>query len=104
MEPSKGWLQSLFLGDVGQQLQLHDLQNDVEQIRGDLGKSGWSEGQIRELAERVLDLHLRLGVLVRLLIAKGVIRAEEFAPLIADSRTKPKGDSPEPGAAPNRGG
>ena len=37
--------------------------------------------------------------LVRLLIAKGVIRAEEYAPLIAAARPKPQGDCAEPGAA-----
>jgi hypothetical protein len=93
VESVKGWLQSLFLGDLGQNLQFHDLQTDVAAIRRELDRSAWDERQTRELAERVLELHLRLGMLVRLLIAKGMIGAEEYASLIAASRPEPQGDS-----------
>lgn len=93
MESAKGWLQSLFLGDLGQQLQLHELQDDVATIRRELDRAGWDERQTRELAERVLELHLRLGVLVRLLVVKGIIQAEEYASLIDASRPKPQEES-----------
>ena len=46
---------------------------------------------IRELAEATLELRLRLGSLVRLLIVKGVITAEEYAAQIAESRADPRG-------------
>lgn len=43
---------------------------------------------MKRLAEENLELKLRLGLLVRLLISKGIISAEEFATLIADSRPR----------------
>jgi hypothetical protein len=88
VDPAKGWLQTLFLGDVGQQLQLHELQNDVAAIRRELDRPAWDEIRTREVAERVLELHLRVGVLVKLLIAKGVIQAEEYASIIAATRSR----------------
>jgi hypothetical protein len=39
------------------------------------------------LAEENLELKLRLGLLVRLLIARKVITAEEYASLIAEARS-----------------
>jgi hypothetical protein len=42
--------------------------------------------KVKELAEENLELKLRLGLLVRLLITKGVISAQEFATLIAEAR------------------
>ena len=44
--------------------------------------------KVKELAEENVELKLRLGLLVRLLISKGVISAEEYASLIAGARPR----------------
>jgi hypothetical protein len=42
-----------------------------------------------ESADENMEPKLRLGLLVRLLISNGIISAEEFAGLIAESRPNP---------------
>jgi hypothetical protein len=51
--------------------------------------TNWDVSKIKELAQENMELKLRLGLLVRLLISKGVISAEEYAGLIAQSRPRP---------------
>jgi hypothetical protein len=75
---------SLF--DLLQQADISQLHDEVERLRRQSDGASWDNPQVRELAEENLDLKLRLGLLVRLLIAKGVFRAEEFASLLAEAR------------------
>jgi hypothetical protein len=49
----------------------------------------------------VLQLQLRLGILVRLFIEKGVIAAEEYAWLIAAGQPRQKTGPGSPGALPD---
>ena len=69
------------------------LQKDVNELHAQLDRlqlehdqTHWDLGKVKELAAENVDLKLRLGLLVRLLIAKGVFTAEEYAKLIADAR------------------
>ena len=71
------------------------LQQDVNEVRRHLDRlelehdqAHWDFRKVKELAEENMDLKLRLGLLVRLLIAKGVFTAEEYATLIANARAK----------------
>lgn len=43
---------------------------------------------LKEQAERIVETNQRLALLVRLLIAKGVFSAEEYAGLISNVRTQ----------------
>lgn len=43
---------------------------------------------VREVAEATLELRLRLTALARLLIAKGILTAEEYAAQIAQARAE----------------
>ena len=43
---------------------------------------------LRDLAAENLELKLRLGLLVRLLIGKGLITAQEYAGLFTEAQTK----------------
>jgi hypothetical protein len=52
-------------------------------VRLDHDLAGGEPRDLKNLAEENLELKLRLGLLVRLLITKGVITASEFAALIA---------------------
>jgi hypothetical protein len=44
----------------------------------------------KELAEENRELKLRLAILVRLMIAKGVITAREYASLLTEARPSPR--------------
>jgi hypothetical protein len=71
--------------NVSQDRRISELrtQLDQERARTDLARG---EHTVKDLAVENLELKLRLGLLVRLLIAKGVISAEEYAKLIAETR------------------
>jgi hypothetical protein len=66
---------------------------DIRQLRDDIKRlqekewTAWDPRKFKELAEENLELKLRVGLLVRLLIAKGVFSAEEYANLIAAARS-----------------
>jgi hypothetical protein len=91
-----GWARWLLLGDLGQQLDIDDLQEHVERMRNERDLTNWDIRHIREVADELLEMQLRHGLLVRLLIAKGVISAEEYASLVATARVKSgKAENPE---------
>jgi len=73
-------------------MDLFDLfqERDLREIRERLDRLQ-QEGDprlARELAEATLELRLRLGALVRLLIAKGLITAEEYAAQVTQARAE----------------
>ncbi|MCI0742626.1 MAG: hypothetical protein L0Y72_26635 [Gemmataceae bacterium] len=78
-----------FLWNVSQERQLEDLRVSVdrERLRRDL--AAVDLGNVKQLAEENLELKLRLGLLLRLLISKGVITAQEYAAMIAEARPSP---------------
>lgn len=82
-----GWGRMMLLGNVGQQLDIGDLENAVEQMRGDMaGKEQVDREQGREieaLKQENHELKLYLATLIRLLVAKGVVKQEEVAAIVA---------------------
>jgi hypothetical protein len=83
-----------FLWDVGQERQIKELRGRLDQMRLEQDLASTEHGP-RELAEENLELELklRLGLLVRLLIAKGVITAPEYGALIAEARRAAPGET-----------
>ena len=75
--------------DLLQERDIRELREQFDHLRleRDLDKS--DTRRLMELAEENLEVKLRLAVLVRLLIAKGVITAAEYAELIAQARARP---------------
>ncbi len=65
---------------------IRELRSDLERLRAERDRTVWDVTKVRQLADENLELKLRLGLLVRLLIAKGVISAEEYATLITQAR------------------
>ena len=61
---------------------------DVAQLRAALHETQWDLQKVKELAEENLELKLRLAMLIRLLISKGVISAEEYASTIVARRKR----------------
>ena len=84
-----GWGRFLLLGDLGQQLDINEMQEHVERMRNERDLAKWDLPKIKEVADELLDLELQHSLLVRLLIKKSVITAEEFASSIAAARPKP---------------
>jgi hypothetical protein len=79
-----GWMRYLLLGDVGQQLDIEDMKDRMDRLRSEKSPTDLTQDrQIAALRQEVHDLKLRLGVLIRLLIAKNVLSAEEIASMIA---------------------
>jgi hypothetical protein len=76
-----------FLWNVSQERQLEELRGRLDRVRLEHDLAG-GDRKMKELAEENLELKLRLGLLVRLLIAKGVITAQEYAGLIAETRSR----------------
>jgi hypothetical protein len=66
---------------------INDVHHQVAELRREHDARGW-DGPA--LSAENLELKLRLGLLVRLLIDKGLITAEEYAALIAEAR--PQGE------------
>jgi hypothetical protein len=71
----------MLLGNVGQQLDIQDLENVIGQMRADVAKTQnldrTQEQSIDEMRSENHELKLYLATLVKLLVAKGVIRQEE---------------------------
>jgi hypothetical protein len=73
--------QELQLREVRQQIERLQLERDVRRMNAP------------DLAAENAELRLRLGLLVRLLITKGVLTAEEYARLIAEARPTTRSDA-----------
>ena len=77
-----GWARYLLLGDLGQQLDLSDQRNEIDNLRDELRRSrassGTATGDIRNLQAENDELRLYLATVVRLLISKGIVTREEM--------------------------
>ena len=76
-----GWGRMMLLGNVGQQLDIQDLENAIGQMQADVAQTQnldrTQEQTIDELKSEVHEFKLYLATLVKLLVAKGVIRQQE---------------------------
>jgi hypothetical protein len=73
----------LLLGDYGQQLDIEDMRDRLERLQTEQTPAEASQDrQLAALRQETHDLRLRLGVLIKLLIAKKLLSAEEIAALI----------------------
>jgi hypothetical protein len=77
-----------FLWNLSQERQLGELRGRLDRLRLEHDLAGGDLRRMKELAEENLELKLRLGLLVRLLIAKGVFTAQEYAAMIAEAHPK----------------
>jgi hypothetical protein len=77
-----------FLWQVSQERQIGDLRGRLDQMRLEQDLAGAGQRPVQALAAENLELKLRFGLLVRLLIAKGVFTAQEYAALVAEARPK----------------
>ncbi|HJZ89300.1 MAG TPA: hypothetical protein VKE40_00410 [Gemmataceae bacterium] len=74
------------LWNISQDSRISDVPDQVDRLQTERDVRGYD---VRELAAENVELKLRIGLLVRLLIGKGVITAAEYASLLAGARPKP---------------
>lgn len=76
-----GWGRMLLLGNVGQQLDIGDLNQEIGGMQDAFSRNqdlDREQGQsIEQLKKENQELKLYLATLIRLLVSKGVLRAEE---------------------------
>ena len=71
-----GWGRMLLLGDLGQQLDIHDMKRQVEtQQSRDMSQ----DEQIAQLWQENQELKLAVTALMRLLVSKGVLSQNDVA-------------------------
>jgi Mg2+ and Co2+ transporter CorA len=75
-----GWARMLLLGNVGQQLDIDDIESDVSQLRARIQTQHTVDREqndtIASLRRDVTDLQLMVGELARLLVASGTLPRE----------------------------
>ena len=77
-----GWGRTLFLGDIGNRLDIEDTERDIRSLRRKIAKKAIVD---QEQAERLQALEneneqikLYLASLIRLLVSKGTLSADEL--------------------------
>lgn len=81
-----GWGRMLLLGNVGQQLDIGDLNNAIAGMQNAFANNrdlDREQGRaIQQLQQENQELKLYLATLLRLLVARGVLRADEVETVV----------------------
>ncbi len=87
-----GWGRMLLMGNVGQQLDIGDLETAITEMQGVVLENQKVDlTQARSLAElkhENRELKLYLATLIRLLVAKGVLKPEEVETVVRAIETE----------------
>ncbi len=88
--------------DLRQDAELHELREELARLKAERERTDAALEPLHDLAERVAECQLRQGLLVRLLIGKGLLTAAEYAALIATAHQRPSAppDPPANSGAP----
>ena len=77
-----GWGRTLFLGDIGNRLDIADTENDLKRLRRRVARKEQTdeaqEARLNELELENEQLKLYLASLARLLVSKGVLSDAEL--------------------------
>ena len=81
-----GWGRTLFLGDIGNRLDIEDTERDIgslkREIRGAFHKDMSQDKKIDTLISENAELKLYLASVIRLLVTKDMISPEELAAVV----------------------
>ncbi len=81
-----GWGRTLFLGDIGNRLDIGDCENEIARLRHNLGAQSTvdrsQDQQIQALRADNDELKLYLAALIRLLTSRNVISTGEITRLV----------------------
>ena len=77
-----GWLRTLFLGDIGNRLDIADTERGITDLRIRLSQKRSTDRdqdqRIAELEQKTQTLELGIAALSRLLVARGVLQQREL--------------------------
>ncbi len=77
-----GWGRTLLLGDIGTQLNVNDVEQDVEQVKQFLqsqqADNDSQEAAINSLQKENHDIKLYMATLIRLLVSKNILTQDEL--------------------------
>ncbi|MCZ6598250.1 MAG: hypothetical protein O7B99_11475, partial [Planctomycetota bacterium] len=74
-----GWGRTLLLGDIGNRLDIADSEREIARLKRTLRNKASID---REQSKEIERLGMYLGALTRLLVAKGVVQANELGGLL----------------------
>jgi hypothetical protein len=81
-----GWARTLFLGDIGNRLDIEDTERDISglkrEIRGSFNKDMSQDRKIEALITENAELKLYLASIVRLLASKNIISSSELNAMV----------------------
>ena len=85
-----GWMRTLFLGDIGNRLDIADTERDIDQIRGHLRSTvGYEQNVDAAQDERLAflereneQLELAVAALARRLVSKGVLAESDLEAIV----------------------
>lgn len=81
-----GWGRTLFLGDIGNRMDIEDTERDIAHLRGELSAAAlqdWSQDQrLARLESENAEMKLYLAALLRLLQKQGAIAEDEIRAMV----------------------
>jgi len=81
-----GWGRTLLLGDIGNRLDIDDVEREIADLRRQLADSaggGSQEQLIRKLLSDNAELKLYLTALIRLLVKNGIVTQSDLQNIVA---------------------
>ena len=82
-----GWGRMMLLGNVGQQMDIGDLNNAIEEMRSDFAQKDRMDRSQSQDIERLVrenhELKLYLATVIRLLVSKGTLKPEEVQTIVS---------------------
>jgi hypothetical protein len=82
-----GWARTLFLGDIGNRLDIGDNEDQIRKVREELRKNrrldASQEERITFLEQENEQLEMLVSALARLLAVRGILDQDELEPFIA---------------------
>ncbi|MDF7798365.1 hypothetical protein P4C99_02760 [Pontiellaceae bacterium B1224] len=81
-----GWGRTLILGDIGNRLDIEDTENEIARLKRSLRTAASidqsQDQKIRKLESENAEMKLYITSLIRLLLSKGAISAEELTKMV----------------------
>ena len=82
-----GWGRTLFLGDIGNRLDIADAERDIRSLKRELDaatRGRWTQDElVTALSAENAELKLYLASIVRLLVQRGTLAREEIEAMVA---------------------
>ena len=81
-----GWGRTLFLGDIGNRMDIEDTERDIQQLKHKLANAQYNKASqdqmINQLIAENAQTKLYLASIVRLLLSKGSITKQELEVMV----------------------